>query len=162
MRIIILVLLITGGISFQSYCQVSGVVTDSESGEVLPGVNVIVKGSGTGAATDAEGRYSLEVPSLQDTLAFSFVGYTTREVPIDGRSEINIALDMQTYAGDELVVVGYGTKKRESLTGSVSTVNISDAKAGQPLTNVSNALHGTSGLFVSLRNSMPGVDRSTI
>src|SRR5690625_4013958 len=79
--------------------QIKGVVTDGQSGETLPGVNVMVKGTTTGTSTGQQGSFTLTVESLQDTLIFSFVGYQTREVPIGGRSEINIALQPEAIAG---------------------------------------------------------------
>ena len=126
--------------------EVAGRVTDAESGESLPGVNVVVKGANIGAATDAQGRYTLNVPSLQDTLVFSFIGYETQEVPIKGRTEINIALQLQTLAGEELVVVGYGVQKRSDLTGSVSSVSSEDFNPGE-----SGSVQGL------IQGKMPGV-----
>src|SRR5699024_1928125 len=77
--------------------EVSGVVTDAASGEPLPGVNVVVKGTTIGTATDTEGRYNLEVPGLQDTLVFSFIGFQAQTVPINGRTEINITLQTKAF-----------------------------------------------------------------
>src|SRR5699024_8586927 len=71
---------------------ISGTVTDGQSGETLPGVNILVKGTSRGTSTDAEGQYELTVESLQDTLVVSFVGYQTKEVPINGQTAIDIAL----------------------------------------------------------------------
>src|SRR5699024_6087286 len=103
--------------------DVSGTVTEaSTGGEVLPGVNVVVKGTSMGGATDAQGSFNLQVPSLQDTLVFSFIGYQTREIPINGRTEINISLSIEALSGDELVVVGYGTQEKQNLTGSISFI----------------------------------------
>lgn len=106
--------------------EVEGTVTDAETGESLPGVNIIVKGTTTGTTTDTDGNYQLTVPSPNDTLVFSFVGFQTREVPIDGRSEINVQLQPQTYSGDELVVVGYGEQRREEITSAISSVQSED------------------------------------
>src|SRR5699024_8242172 len=106
---------------------ISGTVTDASTGEILPGVNILVKGTSTGASTDAEGQYELTVESLQDTLVVSYIGYQTQEVPIDGRTTIDVALQSQAISGEEMVVVGYGTQRRENLTGSVSTVDVEDS-----------------------------------
>jgi len=103
--------------------QVSGTVRDAQTGDPLPGVNVVVKGTTLGTATDLEGRYSLTVPSLQDTLVFSFVGYETREEPIAGRSVVEVMLESTAIQGREIVVIGYGMQRRESLTGSVATIS---------------------------------------
>ena len=78
---------------------VTGTVTDGQSGETLPGVNILVKGTSTGTSTDADGNFELTVESLQDTLVVSYIGYKTKEEPINGRTEIEIALQPQTIAG---------------------------------------------------------------
>src|SRR5699024_3725926 len=93
---------------------INGTVSDGQSGETLPGVNILVKGTTTGASTDQNGDFELTVPSLQDTLVVSFIGYQTKEVPIDGRTEIDVALQPQAIAGEEMVVVGYGTQEKRS------------------------------------------------
>lgn len=98
---------------------VSGQVTDAADGEPLPGVNITVKGTSTGTSTDAEGNYELTVPTLNETLVFSFVSYQTREIPVNGRTSINVEMQQQTVLGEDVVVVGYGTQAKRSLTGSV-------------------------------------------
>src|SRR5690625_4191421 len=103
--------------------EINGTVTDGQSGETLPGVNVMVEGTTTGTSTDSEGSFELTVESLQDTLVFSFVGYQTQEVPIQGRTEIDAALQPQAIAGEELVVVGYGTQKEINLTGAIDVIS---------------------------------------
>lgn len=120
---------------------VSGQVSDASTGEPLPGVNVVVKGTTTGTSTDREGNYELTVPSLQDTLVFSFVGYQTQEVPINGRTEIDVALWPQPIAGDEVVVVGYGTQKKVNLTGSVSQID-SEGIETRAVNSITHALQG--------------------
>lgn len=135
---------------------ITGTVTDAASGNTLPGVNVTVKGTTTGTATDADGSYSLSVPSLNDTLQFSFVGYETYSAPINGRTEIDIALQPQAVEGEEMVVVGYGTLQKSDLTGSVGTVD-AEAIEQQSATNISEALAGkVSGVDVSLSSGAPG------
>src|SRR5699024_3484471 len=112
---------------------IEGQVLDQPTGETLPGVNVIIKGTTTGTTTDAEGGFSLNVPSLQDTLVFSYVGYQTREVPIDGREQIEVSLQPQAITGEEMVVVGYGTQRRQDITGSISSVSSDDFNTGVAL-----------------------------
>lgn len=114
----------------QTSNEVSGTVTDFQNEESLPGVNVVIKGTATGTATNAQGDYSLSVPSLQDTLVFSFIGYQTKEIPINGRTTVNVVLRSQTLTGEELVVVGYGTQQRKDLTGSISSVRPDDFEDG--------------------------------
>lgn len=140
---------------------VTGTVTD-ERGESLPGVNIAVKNSETGTATGIDGTYELQVPSLQDTLVFSYVGFQTQEVPINGQTEVNVELAMQVYSGDELVVVGYGTQTRETLTGSVSSIEGAELRK-TPVTNVSNSIGGRLPGVVTITGSgEPGYDGSTI
>lgn len=137
---------------------VSGTVTDASSGETLPGVNVLVKGTTMGASTNSEGEYELNVTSLQDTLVFSFIGYQSREVPINGRTQINIELQAQAITGEELVVVGYGTQEAENLTGSISSVDaeeggLQSVSAG----NLSNTLAGrAAGVQISKTSGLAG------
>ncbi|HLR31397.1 MAG TPA: carboxypeptidase-like regulatory domain-containing protein, partial [Fodinibius sp.] len=126
---------------------ISGTVTDSLSEETLPGVNVMVKGTTTGTSTDTDGNFELTVPSLQDTLVVSFVGYETRNVPINGRTDIDIVIRTQAIAGEELVVVGYGTQEKGSITGSISSVGADDLGKVQGGATVSTTLAGkVSGL----------------
>jgi TonB-linked SusC/RagA family outer membrane protein len=142
---------------------VSGTVTDAQTGDPLPGVNILVVGTSTGAATDANGHYSVSVPSLQDTLRFSFIGYETTNVPIDGRTNINIKLSSTILSsGNELVVVGYGTQKKKNLTGAVSQVK-GKKLATSPVQSLSNSFAGNiPGVIAMNRSGEPGDDRSNI
>lgn len=136
--------------------MITGTVTDARTGDAMPGVNIAVKGTARGTSTNSEGRYELEVPSLQDTLVFSFIGYQTREVPINGRTEISIALQPQTISGEEIVVVGYGTQKKEDLTGSISTVSSEQIENAGTI-SVNEALQGqAAGVYVRQTSAAPG------
>lgn len=106
--------------------QVSGQVTDAQDGGPLPGVNVVVPNTTRGTSTDNQGMYSLTVSSSNDTLAFSFVGYQSQEVPINGRSTVDVQLQPDVEALGEVIVTGYGTEQREEVTGSVSSVDTED------------------------------------
>lgn len=141
---------------------VTGRVTDSNSKEALPGVNITLKGTSSGSTTDSQGLFEISVPSLNDTLIFSYIGYEPQQVAIDGRTEIILELSPQVYMSEELVVVGYGEQRRGTLTGSVTTMSFSERADGQPLTNASQALYGVSGLNVRLDNSYPGTARTRI
>ncbi|MDX1641681.1 MAG: SusC/RagA family TonB-linked outer membrane protein, partial [Balneolaceae bacterium] len=142
--------------------QIEGIVTDANSGEILPGVNVIIKGTSQGTATGMDGSYSLNVPSLQDTLMFSFIGYQPQEIPINGRTEIDVELQQQVISGDELVVVGYGTRSAETLTGSISSVSGEEVSIS-PSTNVTTSLAGKlPGLVVNQRTGWPGDEQLDI
>lgn len=140
---------------------IRGIVADSEIGETLPGVNVMVKGTTTGTFTNSEGSFELEVPSLQDTLVVSFVGYQTREVPINGQTELDIQLIPKAIEGEEVVVVGYGRQQRRDLTSSVTSVSGRDI-AEVPATNIGNTLFGTSGLQITQTTGQPGQDDPAI
>jgi TonB-linked SusC/RagA family outer membrane protein len=102
--------------------SISGKTTDA-NGEAMPGVTVQVKGTTTGTVSQADGTYKLSVPSDATTLVFSFVGMKTQEVAIAGRTVVDIALEEEVTALSEIVVVGYATQTKASMTGSVSTVN---------------------------------------
>lgn len=140
---------------------IAGSVTDSE-GEPLPGVNITVKGTTQGTSTSSDGSFTLQVETLQDTLVFSFVGFQTQEVPINGRTEIHVTMVAQTYSGEELVVVGYGTRTKETLTGSVSAVSGEDLEK-VPVTNISNTIAGRlPGVITWTNSGEPGYDGSVI
>jgi len=135
---------------------IQGKVTDASSGETLPGVNVMVKGTTRGTSTDSKGHYELTVPSLQDTLIFSFIGYQKQEVPIDGQTVINAALNTQTISGKEMVVVGYGSQKKSDVTGSVSSISSDDFNEGSN-TSVEQLIEGkAAGVEISQTSGAPG------
>ncbi|AKD05429.1 TonB-dependent receptor [Pontibacter korlensis] len=134
---------------------VSGKVTD-ESGTALPGVTVILKGTTKGTTTDVAGNYSLDLPEGNGILLFSYIGYTTQEVPVNNRSTINITLALDTKALEEVVVVGYGTQKKSVVTGAISSVKSSDLE-NQQITRVEQALQGrTTGVTVASNSGAPG------
>ncbi|WP_440998502.1 SusC/RagA family TonB-linked outer membrane protein [Fodinibius sp. SL11] len=134
---------------------VTGVVIDADNGNSLPGVNISVKGTTRGTATDSEGFYQLTTPSETDTLVFSFIGYATLEIPIEGRSEVNVELSSRALTGEEIVVTGYGVERRDELTGSISSVNpedIADISTHNPLQSLQGRV---SGLNIT-RDGTPG------
>jgi TonB-linked SusC/RagA family outer membrane protein len=101
---------------------VTGRVTSSDDGTTLPGVSVLVQGTTKGTATDANGVYSLSLAAGENTLVFSFIGYKTQTAPVGAQSSINIALETDITALEEVVVVGYGTQKKLDITGAVVQV----------------------------------------
>ena len=136
--------------------EISGAVTDEETGTALPGVNVLVKETSIGTVTDIEGNYRLSVPDDAETLVFSSIGYVSQEMPIGDNSTINISLLTDVQSLDEIVVVGYGTQKKKDLTGSVSSVK-SEELMDRPATNVEQSLAGRmSGVNVSTNSGRPG------
>ncbi|GAA5520129.1 TonB-dependent receptor [Aliifodinibius salicampi] len=140
----------------QAQHEVSGTVSDASNGELLPGVNILVKGTTTGTSSSTNGEYNLAVSSSSDTLIFSFVGFESLEVPINGRDEINVNLQPQAYMGEDVVVVGYGTQQKVNLTGSVASVS-TDEMAEIPVPSVTHALQGMApGMQILDGGDMPG------
>ncbi|AQG78061.1 carboxypeptidase-like regulatory domain-containing protein [Spirosoma montaniterrae] len=134
---------------------VSGLVT-SETGEGLPGVSVVAKGSSRGTTTDGQGRYRLNVPDEATTLVFSFVGYLSQEVVIGNRSAVDVGLKPDDKMLSEVVVVGYGTQKKTDLTGAIGSVN-AKVLAERPTVDILGALSGqVPGLNVHNGSGRPG------
>ncbi len=128
---------------------VTGKVIDSETGEPIPGVNIIVKGTTVGTMTDASGDYLLNVPNKNAILVFSFIGYSSQEIPLEGRSKLNVSLVSETVGLEEVVVIGYGTQRKKDLTGSVLRADIQTLQK-QPNVSIVQFLQGTvPGLNVS-------------
>lgn len=141
--------------------QVSGVVRD-DAGNAVPGVNVVEKGTTNGTTTDTDGRYALVVTNDDAVLVFSFIGYATQEVSVGGRTSIEIALAPDTQTLQEVIVVGYGEKKKATITGAVTSVK-SEEILRAPVTNLSNALAGRlPGTVFINRSGEPGYDGSII
>jgi TonB-dependent SusC/RagA subfamily outer membrane receptor len=144
--------------SFVSYqLSITGTVS-SQGGEPIPGVNILQKGTTNGTTTDADGKYSIVVPEGDAVLVFSFIGYATQEVTINGRSVINVALVEDVQSLDEVVVVGYGTQQKVNLTASVTMVDAKEmADISAP--TVSQAMMGRSrGVFIKNGSGQPGED----
>lgn len=141
---------------------VTGEVTDATSGEALPGVNIVVKGTTVGTATANDGTYQLSVPSLRDTLVFSFVGYQPREIPIEGRTTVDAALQVEAVIGEEVLVVGYGTQREENVTGAVQPIDGAELEE-QATVQTSAALMGRApGVTVTQNSGQPGENQGTI
>jgi TonB-dependent SusC/RagA subfamily outer membrane receptor len=121
--------------------QIKGRVTDGDTPDGIPGVNVVIKGSQTGSVTDATGNYSLEVPEGGAILVFSYVGYVSQEVETGTRSMIDVALKADSKSLNEVVVVGYGTQKKVNLTGAVDQVG-QEVLQNRPLPNLAQGLVG--------------------
>lgn len=146
-------------ISTSVYAQqrVEGTVTSADDGNPLPGVNITVQNTTVGTSTNSDGNYSLNVPDTSNVLVFSFIGFQTQEIQINGRSQIDVALETQIYsAGEELVVVGYGTQQKGDVTGSVSTVSMDEVKK-VPTANLQDALQGqVAGVQITPQSGAPG------
>lgn len=135
---------------------VSGTVTSAATGETLPGVTVVVKGTGTGTVTDLDGNFTIDVPNEEDLLVFSSIGYLTQEIALNGRSVIDVILEEDVRSLEEVVVVGYGTQRKSDLTGSVASIKAEKLLDRQSF-NVSQALQGRiPGVDVYANTAAPG------
>jgi TonB-linked SusC/RagA family outer membrane protein len=150
-KLILTVFLMLGSIIYAQ--TVTGIVSDS-SGPV-PGVNVLIKGSSLGTATDFDGNYEINVKN-GDVLVFSIMGFSSQEINYSGQSKINILLKEDADVLDEVVVVGYGTKKKSLVTGAISSINAKDIQ-NTSAPRVEQVLQGkTSGVTVVSSSGSPG------
>ncbi len=132
------------GFALYSFAQdrtVAGKVTSTEDGTPLPGVNVIMKGTTSGTSTDADGNFSVNVPSSGGALIFSFIGLESKEVEIGDRTVINVSLALDITQLSEVVVVGYGTQTKRDLSGSIASIK-GDEIALAPVQSFEQALGG--------------------
>ncbi len=151
-----MVLLASAG-AFAQDVTVSGVVTDSSTGEPVPFASIQIKGTLDGGSTDADGNYSILVNS-DAVLIFSSIGYQDQEIEVGGRSAINVSLHPDSEMLDETIIVAYGTAKKSAFTGSASLVNEEKLK-DRVVSNISNALAGqVSGVQIISSNGAPGSD----
>ncbi len=135
--------------------KISGVVLD-DMGPVI-GANVSVKGTSSGTITDLDGRFALEVPE-DGILVVSFIGYSSREIPVKGRTDFTVKLSEDTEMLDEVVVVGYGVQKKVNLSGSVSAID-GEQIASKPSTDVLSALQGEMpGVTITRTGGQPGAE----
>ena len=132
--------MLLSAMAFGQNLTVRGVVTDATTGEPVPFAAIQLQGTMTGTSTDADGAYSIQVPST-GTLVFSSVGYTTQNVPVQGRASINVALEPDAEFIDETIVVAYGTATKSSFTGSAAMVKSEEIEK-KITTSVTNALAG--------------------
>ena len=143
---------VTMGIDQQ--LQITGIVKDN-NGEPMIGVTVMVKGTGTGAITDIDGKYSVSVPGNKSVLTFSFVGYTTKEVTVGNQKSINVTLSEDSKMIDEVVVIGFQSQKKGNLTASVASVG-AETLENRPVANIGQALQGmVPGLNISIEGGDP-------
>lgn len=106
--------------------KVTGIVTDGSSGEPLPGVNILIEGTTRGVITDTQGRYSIDVNESTDVLIFSYVGYNSERFEVTGRSVIDVAMIMDIKSLEEVIVVGFGSRTKKDITGSISAIKTQD------------------------------------
>lgn len=138
---------------------IKGKVVDNNGGDPLPGVNVIVKGSYAGTITDVDGNYTITVNNKDVVLVFSFIGYTSRELQVGSKTIINVTLSDDVKILDEVVVVGYGQQKKQTVVGAVSSVSNEVLQRTGGVTNLAQALSGQlSGVTTMLSTGEPGND----
>lgn len=143
------------GLNLAQQRVVTGLVTETD-GNPLPGVTVMEKGTTNGTLSDAAGNYRITLTTASPVLIFSFVGYTSTEVPVGSRSVVNASLAVSEVGLDEIVVIGYGTVKKSDLTGSVASIR-GDVMRDVPASNISQALQGRiSGVDMSQTSTKPG------
>ena len=156
-NILLVVALITTGVVGAQSITVSGTVSD-QSGP-LPGVTVLLEGTNTGVTTGLNGEYTIQEVPLDGVLVFSYVGFTTQRINVSGQDEIVVVMQDDAQDLDEVVVVGYGTQRREAVTGSVSSI-AGDELRDVPSTNISQALQGRlPGVELTQTSSKPGASQ---
>jgi TonB-linked SusC/RagA family outer membrane protein len=128
----------------------------SETGDPLPGVNVLVKGTSKGSVTDSDGQYALDNVTATDILVISFIGYNTEEIVVGGRTSIDVNLTPDVQTLSEVVVVGYGTQRKVETTGAIASVKAEDI-IQTPVTNVAQGLQARmAGVQITQNSSAPG------
>ena len=139
---------------------VKGIVTSAMEGLPLPGVNILEKGTMNGTVTDANGKYTLTISSADASLVFSYIGYLTEEISVEGRSVIDMTLTEKIEELGEVVVVGYGTTRKSDLTSAVAEVNMKEMKK-LSVTSLEQAIQGrASGVYVTQKSGKPGDNAS--
>ncbi|MGX5820708.1 SusC/RagA family TonB-linked outer membrane protein [Chitinophaga lutea] len=142
------------------YLRVQGTVRDAK-GTQLPGVSVKIKGTGNGTVTNAEGRFEIIAPG-DAILQVSYIGYQPKEVPVGGNAQLDIVLEEELKGLSEVVVVGYGTQKKASMTAAVSTLK-GESITRTPVANVNNSIAGrVSGVLAFQGSGEPGADASVL
>ncbi len=135
---------------------VTGTVRDSETGETMPGVNIAIEGTTIGTATDQDGQYSLDIPDESAILIFSYVGYGTQQIEVDGQNVINVSMEQDLGRMDEMVVIGYSAVKKSSLTAAISKIE-NETLDQMPVGRPESALVGRmAGVNIAQTRSRPG------
>ena len=148
-------LLLVTNLAFAQEHEVSGTVTDAFTGETLPGVNILVMGTTIGTTTDLEGNYSLTIPSGEETLQLTYVGYETVTVNVDGQTQIDVQMEFQEIMGQEVIVTGYSAQRRGDLTGSVGVADMESLERVAD-TDVTRQLQGQVSGMTVVQSGQPG------
>jgi TonB-linked SusC/RagA family outer membrane protein len=142
--------------------RISGEVTDASTSEPLAGVNILIEGTSQGVITDINGKYSIDVPGPASVLVFSYVGYIAERIEVGNQTTITVSMALDIQNLEEVVVVGYGTTRKTTATGSVTSAKGDELKRS-PATNLTNSLIGRLPGVVSVtRSGEPGQDNSTL
>jgi len=137
--------------------EVSGTVIDSDTQETLPGVNIRIKGTTTGTATDLDGNFTITVPSANAVMQFSFIGYTMKEVRVGNTTTFNVSLDPDLASLSEVVVVGYGTQERAKVTSAITSISAETIRE-LPVPNVASAIQGRAAGVQVTNPGSPGAN----
>ena len=153
-----IILLLLSNIIYSQSILVTGKVVDKQ-GQPLPGVSILLKDSSTGTSTSFEGNYALKVNTKQDVLQFSYIGFDTQDVLVGDQSQIDIILEENLESLDEVQVVAFQKQKKNSVIGSINTINPSELKI--PSSNLTNSLAGRMAGMISYQTSgEPGADNA--
>lgn len=143
-------------IAMTAQTVVRGVVTSAEDGEPLIGVNILVKGTSTGAATDLDGKFEIQANPATDVLSISYTGYNSIDVKLNGRTTVDIQLEVAAALLNEVIVTAFGESTREKFTGSAATVS-AEQIAKRPITNITQAIAGSGpGIQATIGGGQPG------
>jgi TonB-linked SusC/RagA family outer membrane protein len=141
----------------QQAITVSGTVTDAETGEYLPGVNILIRGTLIGTASDINGRYTLTVPNDEAVLVYSFIGYQQMTIPVGNQRVINVRLNADVAQLEEVIVVGYGVQRKESVVGAISQATGTEIRKQVQGADLGTALKGSIPGLISLQSTgIPG------
>lgn len=161
-KVLLIVFCLSSVIAFsQNAKKISGVVVD-KSGLPIPGLTVAIKGTTIGTTTDFEGNFKLDTKTTNPVLVFSYLGYVTQEKVVGNQNSFKITMSEDVQSLDEVVVVGYGQQKKETVTGSISTIK-GDELVRVPTSNLNNAITGKLAGVVTVQSSgRPGEDAASI
>ena len=141
------------------FAVIKGIVSDTQ-GNPLSGVSVLIEGSTKGTSTDENGKFTINA-AIGDKLEFTIVGFSKKTIVITSENDLKIQLSIEAVAGNEIVIVGYGSQKKVNLTGAITTVDMSDILGDRPVTSAAQALQGAApGLQITTGSGQPGSSSS--
>lgn len=153
---LILVMVLNANLLFAQVHKITGKVYDGDTGIGMPGVTIVEKETQNGTITDVDGKFSISLSSSNASIVVSFIGYQKQEIPIRGRSVIEVKLEVEATDLSEIVVIGYGTQKKKVVTGAIANVT-SDEINSTPVLRIDQAMQGrTSGVQVTNLSGQPG------